>query len=91
MLTTSTIKIGQIVRSLAGRDKDHYFIVLGIVDQSYLLLVDGDLRKLDKPKKKKAQHVQILKEWVSLNLDDKELNDSKIRRELKAFNKPRRI
>ncbi|KGF11649.1 50S ribosomal protein L14e [Urinicoccus massiliensis] len=89
MRTTSEIQQGQVVRSLAGRDKDRYFLVLEVVDQTYLLLVDGKLRKLAKPKKKKVQHVQILKQ--DLDLDQEGLNDSKIRKALKAFNEPRRV
>lgn len=89
MRTTSEIQQGQVVRSLAGRDKDRYFLVLKVVDQTYLLLVDGKLRKLAKPKKKKVQHVQILKQ--DLDLDQEGLNDSKIRKALKAFNEPRRV
>ena len=89
MQTTSEIQQGQVVRSLAGRDKDRYFLVLKVVDKTYVLLVDGKLRKLAKPKKKKIQHVQILKQWV--DLDQEGLNDSKIRKALKAFNEPRRV
>ncbi|WP_072469755.1 KOW domain-containing RNA-binding protein [Urinicoccus massiliensis] len=89
MRTTSEIQQGQVVRSLAGRDKDRYFLVLEVVDQTYLLLVDGKLRKLARPKKKKVQHVQILKQ--DLDLDQEGLNDSKIRKALKAFNEPRRV
>lgn len=89
MQTTSEIQQGQVVRSLAGRDKDRYFLVLEVVDKTYVLLVDGKLRKLAKPKKKKIQHVQIRKQWV--DLDQEGLNDSKIRKALKAFNEPRRV
>lgn len=89
MQTTSEIQQGQVVRSLAGRDKDRYFLVFEVVDKTYVLLVDGKLRKLAKPKKKKIQHVQILKQWV--DLDQEGLNDSKIRKALKAFNEPRRV
>ncbi|EGS29963.1 hypothetical protein HMPREF9130_0690 [Peptoniphilus sp. oral taxon 375 str. F0436] len=54
MQTTSEIQQGQVVRSLAGRDKDRYFLVLEVVDKTYVLLVDGKLRKLAKPKKRRS-------------------------------------
>lgn len=49
--------VGQIVYSKCGRDKSKPFMVLDIQD-GYLYLVDGELRKLEKPKKKKIKHVQ---------------------------------
>ena len=47
---------GQLVRSKAGRDKTRTLAVLAVEEQM-LLLADGDLRKLDNPKRKKMQHV----------------------------------
>ena len=47
---------GQLVRSKAGRDKTRTLAVLA-VDGPMLLVADGDLRKLDNPKRKKIQHV----------------------------------
>lgn len=49
--------IGQIVYSKCGRDKSKPFVILDI-KHDYLYLVDGDLRKINKPKKKKIKHVQ---------------------------------
>lgn len=53
------IVLGQVVHSRAGRDKDRYFIVVGIVNRDYVLISDGDLRKIDKPKKKKIKHLVV--------------------------------
>ena len=47
---------GQLVRSKAGRDKTRTLAILA-VDGPMLLVADGDLRKLDNPKRKKKQHV----------------------------------
>lgn len=47
-----------IVVSAAGRDKGKYFTVVGVVDELYVLLCDGELRKIDKPKRKKIKHVK---------------------------------
>ena len=35
-----TIQKGSVVRALAGRDKDGFFVVLGVED-SYALIADG--------------------------------------------------
>lgn len=59
MERTTSIQIGQVVRSKAGRDKDRVFLVLSIVDQQYVLLVDGELRRLANPKKKKIKHLMV--------------------------------
>jgi LSU ribosomal protein L14E len=44
--------IGRIVKSKAGRDKDRIFIIVGVADEKHVLIADGDLRKIEKPKKK---------------------------------------
>lgn len=49
--------LGQLVTSKAGRDKGRYFFVVGIVDEDYVLIADGDLRKISSPKKKKIKHL----------------------------------
>lgn len=48
---------GSIVRSIAGRDKGDMFIVLAR-EGNYVYLVNGELRKVDRPKKKKLKHLQ---------------------------------
>lgn len=47
---------GQLVRSKAGRDKTRTLAVLA-VDGQMLFLADGNLRCVDKPKRKKKNHV----------------------------------
>ncbi len=51
------IKVGSIVRSKAGRDKGDFFIVLAM-DGNYVYMANGELRKVDQPKKKKLKHLQ---------------------------------
>jgi len=52
------IDLGSIVQSLAGRDKGSLFIVVE-VDENYVYLVDGDIRKVENPKRKKIKHVEL--------------------------------
>jgi len=47
------------VLSKSGRDKGRYFIVCNIVDGEYILIADGDIRKLAHPKKKKLKHLTV--------------------------------
>ncbi len=46
------ISAGSVVRSKAGRDKGDLFIVLAR-EGEYAYLANGELRKSDRPKKKK--------------------------------------
>ncbi|MEG1426197.1 MAG: KOW domain-containing RNA-binding protein [Oscillospiraceae bacterium] len=47
---------GQIVRSLKGRDKGDFQVVLSC-EGAFVTLCDGKRRSLEKPKKKKTFHV----------------------------------
>jgi len=53
----NTLCIGQIVYSKRGRDKGNLFVVVGLCDE-YCFIADGDLRKIEAPKKKKLKHIQ---------------------------------
>jgi large subunit ribosomal protein L14e len=55
---TCEISLGQVVRSKAGRDKDSCFLVWEILNDSFVYLVDGDLRKVENPKRKNIKHLQ---------------------------------
>lgn len=48
---------GSVVRSIAGRDMGDLFIVLAR-EGDYAYLANGELRKVDRPKKKKLKHLQ---------------------------------
>ncbi|WP_434578447.1 RNA-binding protein [Thermoanaerobacterium thermosaccharolyticum] len=50
--------IGRIVKSKAGRDKNRIFVIVGVADEKHVFIADGDLRKIEKPKKKKLIHLQ---------------------------------
>ncbi len=51
--------IGHIVISLAGRDKGRPFYVLK-TEENFVYLIDGRLRKIESPKKKKKKHVKLI-------------------------------
>ena len=90
METTTDVLIGQVVKSKAGRDKDKLFVVLEIVDESYVMLVDGRLRKLDNPKKKKVKHLGLYSSVISdlsEKKDNNEVSDAYIREVLIPFEK----
>lgn len=53
------IEIGRIVLSKSGRDAGKYFIIYDIIDKDYVYIINGGLRKISKPKKKKIKHLEL--------------------------------
>lgn len=49
---------GYIVKSKAGRDKGRYFMIYSLDGNDYVYLVDGSLRKISSPKRKKIKHIE---------------------------------
>ena len=52
------LRIGQLVQSVAGRDKGKYYLAWDVLETSRVLLVDGIGRKTDSPKKKNMKHLK---------------------------------
>ena len=65
MDSTTEMAIGQVVKSRAGRDRDTIFLVLEIIDRENVFIVDGNLRKLENPKKKKIKHLVVYNKVIS--------------------------
>jgi|LSQX01.2.fsa_nt_gb ribosomal protein L14E/L6E/L27E len=59
------VSLGQVVFSKAGRDAGRKFIIVEIVDELYVLVADGDLRRLEKAKRKKVKHLELTDEVVT--------------------------
>ncbi len=89
METTGELCIGQVVSSKSGRDKDKIFIVIDILDDKYVLIADGDLRKVEKPKKKKVKHLQkhtmIYSEIAKMISNEEKVENIYLRRELEKL------
>lgn len=64
------IQPGILVKSKAGRDKDHVYAVIN-VDEKYVYVADGAERPLRHMKRKNRKHLQpILKVQISGEPDD---------------------
>ncbi len=50
---------GMLAKSKQGHDKDKIFLIIK-EEGEYVFLADGKIRTLEKPKKKKRKHVQII-------------------------------
>lgn len=71
------IEVGRVVFSKAGRDKGKYFIIVDIIDEQYVKISDGDLRRLSDPKKKKVKHLELKPEILE-GIQDKLSNGKKV-------------
>lgn len=83
--------IGRVVSSKVGRDKGKFFIVVGILDENHVYISDGDLRIIEKPKKKKLKHLnfvdcefQYMRELLSRH---QKINNSMIKSFLQSYGK----
>ena len=52
-------RAGMLARSKAGHDRGKVYVIIN-VDDAYVYLADGRIRTLDKLKKKKKKHVQLI-------------------------------
>ena len=53
-------QLGQITQIVKGRETGQEAIIIGFVDDRYVLLADGEKRKYDRPKKKNLKHVNLI-------------------------------
>lgn len=86
---------GRVVFSKAGRDKDKFFIILGVLDNSYVYISDGLLRSVDKPKKKKVKHLAfthvIAEEVRNLLMSGEKVNNAVIRKILQSYDNDKEV
>ncbi len=89
MQSTREVVVGQFVKSKAGRDKDRTFIIVDIIDDFYVLVADGDLRRIEKPKKKKIKHLAkynlVSEEIQKRKTEEKKITNLVLRRELERM------
>lgn len=80
--------MGDIVFSKAGRDSGRHFVVVAAVG-SFVYICDGDLHKIDKPKKKKIKHVKStgsISEYVAAKLsEESKVTNTELRRAISEF------
>jgi ribosomal protein L14E/L6E/L27E len=74
-------KAGQIVKSLAGHDKDSLYMIVR-AEGNFIWAVDGMRHKLEDPKKKNIRHVQLIKQYVP---DEERNTDVAIQHFLKSY------
>ena len=84
-MSIDRIEKGMLAKSKAGHDKGKTYIIYE-ADETYVYLVDGMIRKIDNPKRKKHKHVQLICETYDVS----GIDDVGIKRILKLFDKEMR-
>jgi ribosomal protein L14E/L6E/L27E len=74
-------KIGGYAVATAGHDTGKCYVIFQI-ENEYVYLVDGRIRTLSRPKKKKKMHLKLL-EYFDQPLADKIMNQSVRNEEIK--------
>ncbi|HZJ83237.1 MAG TPA: KOW domain-containing RNA-binding protein [Clostridia bacterium] len=81
--------IGRVVLAKAGRDRGKSFVIVGVIDEEYVLIANGTNRSIDKPKRKKIRHLtaqpdvlEIIKEKIIKN---QKIFDAEIRKSLESL------
>ncbi|MCH5161713.1 MAG: hypothetical protein J1G04_06755 [Clostridiales bacterium] len=82
----STIEIGDIVISRAGHDKDKAFVVVSVVSDSFVLIADGESRKVESPKLKRQRHLRVACKSGITNP-----TNASVKKRIKQFYKDRRL
>ena len=59
-MSAPCVEKGRLARSKAGRDAGRLCVVVEVIDDDFVLTCDGRLRTLDRPKKKRKKHLQLL-------------------------------
>ena len=62
--------IGTFAISKAGHDKDQMYIIVK-EEEDFFYLADGRIRGVEKPKKKRKKHLQIVKTGIDKALAEK--------------------
>lgn len=80
--------VGLLASSKAGHDKGMIYVIIN-EDAEYVYLVDGEIRKLLRPKKKNKRHIQIIKKYSETDFAGRVrsglADDAEIRKFLKMY------
>lgn len=85
--------IGSFVEAIAGHDAGKKYVIIN-TDTEYVYLVDGKIRTIDRPKKKKKKHTRLL-DWQDQDLTEKisrqEIKNEEVKRAIKLLGKQQQL
>lgn len=59
IMAVDGLRQGQLIRSLRGRDRNQYYLILEMVEDRFIKVVNGKNHPLAKPKQKNLKHVKV--------------------------------
>ena len=77
------VKDGMFAISKAGHDKGNLYLIVRAAGD-YVYLVDGKLRLLEKPKKKKQKHIQIVHRMPE-GWNPEQISDDDVKRAIRQY------
>ena len=75
--------IGMLTVSKAGHDQGTVYVIIG-EESEYVYLADGQLKTVDRPKKKNKKHIQIIKK-IQIDRPVDGFKDLEIKRAIKTY------
>ena len=79
---------GMFATSRAGHDKGKLYIIIE-ESEEYVYLTDGRLKPVDRPKKKKKKHIQIIRkvdETIQFMIEEKKpISNEIVKRAIKEY------
>ncbi|HKL93770.1 MAG TPA: KOW domain-containing RNA-binding protein [Clostridia bacterium] len=84
------LELGQVVFSKMGRDSGRYYAVVEIVDNEFVKIADGDIRKLKNAKLKRNKHLKSYGDFLE-RIGEKlkaggQIFDAELRSALRPYN-----
>ena len=85
------MEIGMLAISKAGHDCGCTYMIIAF-DEEYVYLVDGKMKFIAKPKKKRWKHIQIIKKVPDLELakrmkDGQNVTDVEVKHAIRQYTK----
>lgn len=84
------MRLGEIVFSIAGRDKDRYYVVVAIENESRVKVADGEFKSIKNAKLKNVKHIKssevVLEKIEQKLMDGDQVFDTEIRSALRSYN-----
>nr|WP_207725707.1 KOW domain-containing RNA-binding protein [Clostridium sp. DJ247] len=87
--------IGRVVYSKAGRDKGRVLMILSVLNDKYVNVCDGNLRTIEKPKKKKVKHLTftmtVAEDVRDMLLSGEKINNVMISKFLQSYDNSKEV
>ncbi len=88
-MSENTVRIGQLVSSIQGRDSGRFYLITGIENETMVNVADGEGRKVENPKRKNCKHLILYDAVAGYMLEKvqfgKKITNTDVRKELKSL------